>query len=131
MRPLLLVIYATVMSAADKPCPFMNAATAGGILEGPVGFTMSKNACEFTRSNSDARLRIEVGSELAKCSTPAERLNAIGNEAVACTIDPTTEQVAGRVRKQTFLIRVSGPFPQNKLREKAVNAAEQVAGNLF
>jgi hypothetical protein len=113
----------------------MNAATAGGILEGSVDFTMTKNGpdgtCEFTRSDSGAKLRIEVGTAPAKCAIPADPLKAIGNEAVACTIDANTEQVVGRVRKQAFLIRVSGSFPQQKLRQKAVNAAEQVAGNLF
>jgi len=135
MRFLLLLLCAGAMSADQKPCPFMNAATAGGILEGAVDFTMTRNGpdgtCEFTRRDSGARLRIEVGTELPKCASPVEQLKAIGNEAVACTIDATTEQVVGRVRKQWFLIRVSGAFPKEKLREKSVNAAEQVAGNLF
>jgi hypothetical protein len=139
MRLLLLVIGVSVMSAVvsagEKPCPFMNAATAGGILEGPVDFTMTKNGpdgtCEFTRRDSGAKLRIEVAAEVAKCTPPTEPLKAIGNEAVACTVDATSEQVVGRVRKQAFLIRVNGAFPPGKLRQKAVNAAELVAGNLF
>jgi len=132
---LLLSICAAVLRASEKPCPWMNAATAGGVLEGPVDFTMTKNGqegtCEFTRRDSGARLRIDVGSELAKCAPPIEPLKAIGNEAMACTVDKATAQVVGRVRKQTFLIRVTGGFAQDKLREKVINVAEQVAGNLF
>jgi hypothetical protein len=56
---------------------------------------------------------------------------------VACSIETkngeSAEQVAGRVRKQAFLVRVSAGegFSRDMLREKATKVAEQVAGNLF
>ena len=52
-------------------------------------------------------------------------LKAIGNEAVACTLD-RTEKIACRVRNQAFLIRLT-----KSSRKVASYIAETVAGNLF
>jgi hypothetical protein len=89
----------------------MNAATAGGILEGPVNFTMTKKGpdgtCEFTRRNSPAKLHIQVASMSAKselavykaqCAGPLYPLKAIGQDAVSCG-----SRVVGRVRNQAFV----------------------------
>lgn len=138
--------------AAEPACPWLNAATAAGVLEGPVRTTVTRNGedatCEFSRRDSGGRLRIEVVSigasreELAvykaQCLAPVVPLKSIGNEALACSVDTrngeAAEQVVGRVRKQAFLVRVSSNasgFPRQALREKAEKVAEQVAGNLF
>lgn len=121
------------------------------MLGGPVQAKVTKNGsdatCEFMRHDSAEKLRIEVvtmgasRSELAayeaRCAGPATPLKAIGTDATACAIatkdGQKTEQVAGRVRKQAFLIRVtaSSTLSREMLRAKALKAAEQVAGNLF
>ena len=142
---LLLAIGLTSAAGAEIMCPFMNAATAGGILRGQVDSTVTTSGphqtCEFTLRNSTDKLRIEVTTmdasrtELAAftapCTRPAEPLRGIGNDAAACSIDSHTEQVAGRVRKQAFAIRIHGTSSSDNLRKKAIGAAEQVAGSLF
>ena len=117
-------------------------ATASGILNGPVDFTVTKSGpdgtCEFARADSLDKLRIEVVASATAlagykslCTTQAVSLKAIGNEAAACGVNADAEQVAGRVRKQAFLVRVSGNAPAETLRKRAIAAAEHVAGNLF
>lgn len=142
---------------AGESCPWLNSATAAGVLGGAVNATIAhagKNAddvtCDFVRhAGSGAyRLRIEVhtmgaprqgsASFAAQCRTNAAPLRAIGNEAMACSADgkngEIAEEVVGRVRDRTFLVRVStndSPAQRRVLREKAQNVAEQVAGALF
>jgi hypothetical protein len=148
---LLLAICIPGVSAAEQTCPWLNAATAGGVLEGPAHATVTKSGedatCEFARQNSVAKLRIEVvtmgasrgelAAYKAQCAGPVAPLKAVGSEALACGIETrngeAAEQVAGRVRKQAFLVRVSAgsAFSRETLREKAIKVAEQVAGNLF
>jgi len=148
---LLLAICLPTMNAGEQTCPWLNAATAAGLLEGPVDAAVTTNGadatCEFARQRSTEKLRIEVvtmgasRSELtaykAQCVAPVTPLKSIGTDAVACGIGTkkgeTAEQAAGRVRKQAFLVRISARegFSREKLREKATKVAEQVAGNLF
>src|SRR5208283_281442 len=113
---LIFAICVTAVHAAEPSCPWLNAATAGGVLEGPVHVTATKNGedatCEFARQNSPEKLRIEVvtmgaaRAELAaykaQCSAPVTPLRSIGSDAVACRIEAkageAAEQVVGRVR---------------------------------
>jgi hypothetical protein len=88
----------------------------------------------LTVSGSGAGLE----SYIEKCNSKPVALNAIGNEAMSCSIDAENgqhaEQVAGRVRDRVFLImvRTADASPgQSVLREKARGVAELVAGNLF
>jgi hypothetical protein len=149
----LLAICIPVVNGAEPTCPWLNAATAGGVLEGPVHATVEKNGedatCEFARQTPAEKLRIEVvtmdasrgalAAYKARCAAPVAPLKAIGTDAVACGIETrngeTAEQVAGRVRTQAFLIRVSvsagATLSRETLRKKAIQVAEQVAGNLF
>jgi hypothetical protein len=148
---LLLAISLQPVIATEQTCPWLNAATAAGVLEGPVDATVTTKGadatCEFVRQKSAEKLRIEVvtmgasRNELtaykSQCAVPVTALNSIGTDAVACSIGTkkgeTVEQVAGRVRKQAFLVRISAGegFSREMLREKATQVAEQVAGNLF
>ena len=156
---LILLVAASLasMCGAEESCPWLNAATAAGVLGGavhPAVAHASKNAddatCDFVRREGSvvAELRIEVetmgasGRELAvytaRCRTNTAPLQAIGNEAVACSVDgkdgEIAEQVAGRVRSRAFLIRMGTndpPARRKVLREKARDVAEQVAGTLF
>jgi hypothetical protein len=132
-----------VMAAAPERCPWLNAATAGGILGGPVRVEITPASCEFTRESGSREmvLRIEVAptsAPHATCGAGAESLKAIGNEAHACAFSAKpgwlAEQVTGRVRDQAFLVRLStndASTAPKTLREKACNIAEQVAGILF
>jgi hypothetical protein len=81
--------------------------------------------------------RAELAAYKAQCIAPVAPLIAIGTDAVACAIEAkngvSAEQVAGRVRKQAFLVRlsVSATLSRESLREKTTKVAEQVSGNLF
>ena len=148
-RLLLAVILLPLLSAADEKCPWLNAATAAGVLGGAVKANVTQTACEFVRRDGspESILRIEVetlgaprefASRAARCGSGAEALKAIGNEALACTYSGKKgqlgEQVVGRVRNQAFLVRVSTDdhyATAAGLREKARKIAEQVAGSLF
>ncbi len=160
MRRLLPTLLAAVALAAlceaEENCPWMNAATAGGVLGGAVTKTVKKGKssddanCEFIRQQGAfvSTLRIEVAtmtaarsefaSYTAQCGSSATALKAIGNEAVACSAagkdGEVAEQAVGRVRNQAFVIRIGsndGSTARDVLREKVRKVAEQVAGNLF
>jgi hypothetical protein len=153
----LVLLNGSVLRAAAQPCPWLNAATAAGSLEGPVTVSVtyfnqnnSDSACEFTyKSDRTVRtLRIEVDTMkdvardfpqyLAKCGQDAKALRAIGNEAVVCSVPgknkQVAEQVISRVRDQAFIIDVlsnGSVSERDAIREKARQIAEQVAGFLF
>jgi hypothetical protein len=138
-----LVIWLPAMAAAEERCPWLNAATAGGVLGGAVQATVTSASCEFVSqaNGHEGTLRIEVTAVTAphaQCGSHAEALKAIGNQAVACSYQGkpgwTVEQVVGTVRDQAFLVRLGSNEPSvaaKMLREKARKVAEQVAGILF
>ncbi len=128
---------------AGERCPWLNAATAGGILGGEVQATVTATSCEYVQGSGGQEkvLRIEVraaSAEHARCGAGASALKAIGNEAQACAYAGKEgwlgEQVVGRVRDQAFLVRITTndrSATAAALPEKARNVAEQVAGFLF
>ncbi len=147
---LLPVCLASIAAAAEN-CPWLNAATAGGVLGGPAAMTVTPSktdgdaTCSFVRQNGSRtfELRIEVetmrspaedfGAYKARCHSAGVPLKAIGNEAFACS-GARAEQVIGRVRERAFAIGISvngGPAQADSFREKARQVAEQVAGILF
>jgi hypothetical protein len=154
---LLLVLLGVPAAHAAQPCPWLNAATAAGVLEGPVTVSVtyfdqdnSDASCEFTRKTDHnvRTLRIEVNTMkdlshefpryLAKCAQDAKPLRAIGNEAIVCSVpgkrSPVAEQVVSRVRDRAFIVDVfsNGVISErDAMRDKAQKIAEQVAGFLF
>lgn len=142
----LILSFAICLPAACESCPWLNTATAAGVLGGPVNARISRANkgpddanCDFIRREGSLEygLRIEVGS-VGKCRGNATPLRAIGNEAVACSYEgkngQLAEQVIGRVRDRAFLIRTSTndrSVRSSVLRDKARKVAEQVAGTLF
>ncbi len=144
-------------SAGTQPCPWLNAATAAGVLEGPVTAsvtyfdeTNSDASCEFTHKDGHTirTLRIEVdtmrdlshdfGRFLAKCGQDSKSLRAIGNEAIACNVagknNQVAEQVVSRVRDRAFIVDVlsnGSDWRRDAVGDKARKIAEQVAGFLF
>jgi hypothetical protein len=160
LRPILfsIVLLVPALSRAAETCPWLNAATAGGVLGSAVIVNVTHEnanwddaACHFIREQGavSSELRIEVetmdtprseyASHAAQCNSRAESLKAIGNEAVVCSPDDgksgrRSAQVVGRVRNRIFTILVGttdSSMTPDLLREKARAVAEQVAGNLF
>jgi len=106
--------------------------------------------CDFVRKQGAVMyvLRIEVqtmgeavkefASYRAQCGSDTTSLKAIGNEAVACSLDDKNGNrsalVVSLVRDRAFVIRVittDSAMAAASLSEKARSMAEQVAGNLF
>ena len=155
---LLSLAFMPAVCHAQAKCPWINEATARGVVGGAVTVNVKVNdqgagVCEFSRQQGAAvhQLRIAVDimtdipkqfpSYLAQCPPKSAPLRAIGNEAVMCSIqgkeDKYAESVVGRVRNQAFAVSVSSSvqddpsMTQEMRREKANLMAEQVAGILF
>jgi hypothetical protein len=153
----LVLLGVPAAQAATQPCPWLNAATAAGVLEGPVTVSVTyldqenvDAACEFTykADHTIRTLRIEVDTMknlshdfpryLAKCGQAAKPLRAIGNEAIECSVpgknNQVAEQVVSRVRERAFIVDVQSnrsAAERDAMRDKARKIAEQVAGFLF
>lgn len=156
----LLCMLAPYAAHATNNCPWLNEATASGVLGGnAVGsYTAATNGraavCAFVSVGVDAKrtLRITVEAGVAAphmrlaameaaCEGKGTPLDAIGNEAIVCRARPRGgmrgELVAGRVRDQVFTImlvtgRKDEPvFTDEMLRMHIAVVAEQVTGNLF
>jgi len=153
----LVVLAVPAACAATQPCPWLNAATAAGVLEGPVTVSVTyfdqegtDAACEFTAKGNHAvrtlQIKVETMNDpahdfpryLAKCGKDAKFLKAIGNEAVACPVPRNNKQVAeqivSRVRDRAFVVDVlssDSAAERDAIRDKVRKIAEQVAGFLF
>jgi hypothetical protein len=139
-----------------ESCPWINSATASGILGGPVegGTThpakdLNDGTCEFSRRNGPETrvMHIEVITDKGRgtfqrfegqCGSPATPRRDLGSEALECAGrgrgGKVSEQVIGRVRDRTFVVRVANndkSASRSLLLEQARSAAAQVAGNLF
>ena len=150
------ILLLTVVSHAEERCPWLNAATAGGVLGGAVKAQVTHTSpnpedagClfELRRDDSFSRLTIDVTTMraartefagwLAKCGSGSTPLKAIGNEAVACEgADQAArwERVVGRVRDRALVIEIKTnerSATSDALREKIHGVSEQVAGILF
>ncbi len=122
---------ARVCDAQQAPCPWLNAATAGGFLGGDVqssvlAVTADGDAtCEFTRTvnSTTSMLRIavhtmahppqEFPAYLASCANGLS-LKGIGNEAVECIPGSGAargeELIIGRVRERAFIITIKADW---------------------
>ena len=143
---------------AQAKCPWINEATASGILGGDVTLSATvsdrgEGVCEFSRHHQDVvyqlHISVNIMSNIAKefptyiaqCPPKTNPLRAVGNEAVMCSIQgkgrTSAEMVVGRVRDQAFVVSISSSLQedpsmtQEMRREKANRVAEQVAGILF
>ena len=153
-----LVMLAPAVCHGQAKCPWLNEATAGGILGGAVTLTadvseQGAGICEFSRQQGavvhQLRVSVDIMSDipkqfpayLAQCPSNSTSLRAIGNEAVTCSVESNAghyaEQVVGRVRDQAFVVSVSTSIQQDpsmtgEMRRQKVNlVAQQVAGILF
>lgn len=143
---------------AQTRCPWMNEATAEGILGGDAIALVKVNdggggVCQYSRHHGAAAYELHITVDimtdvlkqfpayLAQCPGKTTELRAIGNKAVVCSIQSQekhyAEKVVGRVRNQAFVVSVSSTVPEDPSmteemrREKCRLVAEQVAGSLF
>lgn len=145
---------------AANTCPWINEATASGILGGDAvgeltgGLDNGGTAvCEFTQQGDGFKRTLQITVELApdshsrlstieqSCGSDAVPLKAIGNEALVCAADDRKsgqgERVVGRVRDQVFTITIKTTMKADpiltrmELKSRVTAAAEQVSGNLF
>ena len=138
-------------------CPWLNVATASGVLRSSDTGAMatlagaSSAGCSFDYRDATASRLLKITVQRAndyaqairdykaRCSVGATPLSGIGNEACGTAAKGQTygQVVIGRVRDQLFTVTVAttarhDPFmPKEALQEKARNIAEQVAGALF
>lgn len=145
--------------SAQTQCPWLNAATAGGVLGGEVQSSISNvtpqgdATCHFTRRQDAASLTLSIDvhtmalpskdfpTYLAQCGGTLLPLKAVGNEAFQCVPKGGStngeEQVIGRVRDRAFILTVNTnvakqPTPaKTGLSQETRNLAEQIAGALF
>lgn len=147
-----VLLVATTAVHAEN-CPWLNAATAEGVLGVPVTMLVTHpNAtavsCDFSRSGTGASLRIDVttpedaaaafAKAAAKCGTEKRKLIGVGNEAVGCTLpesSSTVEHVVGRVRGRIFVLHWTRMSNTPQSSEAPVDTiqgvAEAVAGSMF
>lgn len=146
-------------AAAAASCPWLNEATASGLLGADATGVYAPAAagqpavCTFTEVNSRSPRTLQIRVETApdaharlmalnsSCADAASPLAAIGNEAVTCSAaehrDKPAERAIGRVRDQVFTITLTSSGKQDdvltrdELQMRIGTAAEQVAGNLY
>ena len=154
---LAFVVLLPAICHAKGTCPWINEATAFGVLGGsahsPASLSeVSPTSCNFvykdTASSRSLLVTVEVATDpgqafnayKAQCGSHVNPLPAIGNEAVLCSGKKNHiagEQVVGRVRDNVFTIKLSTnakndpAMARDALEQKARLVAEQVAGNLF
>lgn len=155
---LALAVLAPTVGRAQTKCPWINEATARGILGGPVAVIVKisesgNGMCEFSRQQGGVPRELTISvkamtdiprqfpSYLSQCPPKSAPLHAIGNEAVTCSVQTHgnlyAEKVVGRVREQAFIVSVGSGLKDDPSlasemrREKANLVAEMVAGNLF
>jgi hypothetical protein len=154
-----LLVAPSALCQANPICPWLNAATASGVLRDsatspPATLSdLSATVCNFTYQSATAsraiRITVEqvedakqaISAYKAQCSAQAKPLLAVGNEAWMCFSDAkgngNGERVVGRVRDKVFAVVVSTSahddplLPREVLEEKTRNVAEAVAGSLF
>jgi hypothetical protein len=153
-----LILLAPGVCFGQTKCPWIQEATARGILGGAVTSSVTikdtgDGVCEFTRQQRDVQHHLSVlvitmadipkeySRFTAQCESKGTPLKAIGNEAVECSIQTQAnlyaEKVVGRVRDRAFVVTVASSLKndasmnQEVRRDKVHLAAEQVAGILF
>lgn len=149
-----------VKCCAQAKCPWLNAATAAGVLGGEVKLSVTPPTnlgdvgCEFSLKSAAGivALRIEVSTlndpayefpvyRSRSCVGTSFPLRAIGNEAYQCISTIThsggEDKVIGRVRERAFTLTInrgitSPSTPKtSELNAETRNTAEQIAGGLF
>jgi hypothetical protein len=143
---------------AEVPCPWLNAATAGGVLGGEVQSSTvavtpeGDGTCRFVRKQASSTFTLSIdvhtmplpsnafAAYLAQCNGTTLPLTGIGNEAFQCVSRGGSgdgeERVIGRVRDRAFILTINANLAKQAqakagLSPETRNVAEQVAGALF
>lgn len=129
----LAIFFPSVCHANMSGCPWLNQATAVGVLDDPVHVSvingsMGNTICRFytEQDNPPHSLLIEVETmknvsaefvayKAAQCNASITALQAIGNEAYLCPVEEKKgniqsvqrESVIGRVRDRAFIVTLS------------------------
>lgn len=147
------------LSQVGKGCPWLNIATATSVLKSdeksPTASLVqgSPGLCSFDYRDAMASRELRITVEQAQdpdqvmkaregpCRSSASPLQAIGNEAVSCTVSgegsTSGELIIGRVRDQIFTVRLTTDgrndpaMVTEAIEDKAHSIAEQIAGALF
>ncbi len=144
----LLLVPASLALAAD--CPWLNTATASGLLGGAAvlhydgASDAESGVCDFMREAgktvvADLRIEINAGhaSHASLVADPRLRdarkkeLRGMGNEAWSVPASGGGEWVIGRVRGTAFAIRARTGTDEKAAEAAALKAGELVVGNLF
>lgn len=153
------LVGAALPARAANTCPWMNEATASGLLgaEATGSFTAAAAqqpaSCVFTENSPGITRTLTITMEinqdwsgrmrdlLRECHDAPDAMRAIGNEAQTCVVmrprGAHAELVVGRVRDQVFSIAIGTTVKNDpvlrpdELQNRIAVAAEQVAGNLF
>lgn len=159
MLAALLLAWIPAAAHAANDCPWLNEATASGLLGADaIGEFTAASAgqpavCMFVQKDTAVtrtlRVTVEqtpdahmqVASLMHACGPDAVPMQAIGNEAVTCAADDRKgalgARAVGRVRDQVFTITIGttlkgdSALTRDILKSRIYTAAEQVAGNLF
>jgi len=157
---ILALIGVALPAAAQAPaaCPWINLATASGVLDGEASLSLinqspTNTTCTFEYKSGDEirTLSVQVirmvdpGKEYApykaQCDRDATPMRAIGNEALLCPASGLANahglRVVGRVRTNAFILTLSttakssSVMTQQAMEGKIGFVAELVSGNLF
>jgi hypothetical protein len=158
MTPGAIALWLMLAATGDSTvrCPLLNEATAAGILRGEVTSNVRIDdqntndlSCEYGRVGAPkSTLRVEVRtmknwrteypSFLAQCGTSSTPVRGIGNDAVGCSSTAKDEatyfKVLSRVRERSLSVVVSADdkhVDPQEVRKQALQAADEVSGNLF
>jgi hypothetical protein len=142
-------------AAHGETCPWLNAATAQGILGGTVRIDVSHpspnadlTVCRFTTDAGAAELSIvvapratglpQLGAQPVDCGSSGKKLIGVGNDATQCEMHRDGNLIAmvsGRVRDRLFTVRWSGPehaaHAKDTINSQVEVLSEMVAGALF
>jgi hypothetical protein len=162
MRRLFLVALAVTFVAslhchAQSLCPWINAATAEGVLDVKVKASVQETPGKDTNcifksvdTNGTRSLVVEVhdigdrekgySEAESKCTSAPTPVRGLGNEAFECVADHSDSHammIIGRVREKLFVVsvimtgRIDRGLTAASLEDKVTIAAGQVVGNLF
>lgn len=156
---LAILIPLTGLGQGSKGCPWLNVATASGVLRSSENSPMATLAqssaalCSFEYREASVFRQLLITVEQTQnpslvlktqeeqCKSKASPLQAIGNEAVACTVRDggkiSGDLIVGRVRDQIFTVKLTTNTENDPsmvaeaIESKTHMIAEQVAGALF
>jgi hypothetical protein len=154
----ILLLSPADLCKAQPVCPWLNQATASGLMGRPMSAPVIRGSApnltctsQGLKNGEIATLSISViqmtdpvteyARLASKCGLADAALAGIGNEAILCRADPSpqthAERVIGRVRDRALIVtastnaRFKPPFSRGTIEEQAKAVAEQVAGTLF